>query len=246
LLESTREQKIAAETRVRVIEHQLAVLLGDRPQKANYQINDSLPELPPRPKTGIPAELIRRRPDLKSAFNRLQSADREVAAAISSQYPRFSLSASASTSADNAEDLFKDWARSLGGNLLAPIFYGGRLRAEVNRTKALKEQRLFEYTQVMLNAFREVEDALIREKNQEEKIQSIKKQVRLAEQTYEQLRMQYFNGLGGYLDVLTALDELQQMRRNLLSARLNLLEERISLYRAIAGSFETRENMENK
>jgi NodT family efflux transporter outer membrane factor (OMF) lipoprotein len=246
LLESTREQKIAAETRVRVIEHQLAVLLGDRPQKANYQINDSLPELPPRPKTGIPAELIRRRPDLKSAFNRLQSADREVAAAISSQYPRFSLSASASTSADNAEDLFKDWARSLGGNLLAPIFYGGRLRAEVNRTKALKEQRLFEYTQVMLNAFREVEDALIREKNQEEKIQSIKKQVRLAEQTYEQLRMQYFNGLGGYLDVLTALDELQQMRRNLLSARLILLEERISLYRAIAGSFETRENMENK
>jgi len=246
LLESTREQKIAAESRVQIVEHQLAVLLGESPQKTKYPVHDSLPELPPRPETGIPSELIRRRPDLKSAFNRLQSADREVAAAISNQYPRFSISASASTSADNVEDLFKDWARSLAGSLLAPIFSGGRLRAEVDRTEAVKKQRLFEYIQAILNAFREVEDALVREKNQEEKIQSIKKQVRLAEQTYEQLRMQYFNGLGGYLDVLTALDELQQMRRNLLSARQNLLEERISLYRAIAGSFETRENMENK
>ena len=65
------------------------------------------------------------------------------------------------------------------------------------------------------------------------------RQVNLARQTYEQLRIQYFNGVGDYLDVLTALDQEQQLRRDLLSARLNLLEYRIALYRALAGGIET-------
>jgi len=246
LLESTREQKISAQTRVGELEHKLAVLLGNPPQEEVDQLKDSLPELPPLPETGIPAELIRRRPDVQSAFNSLQAADREVAAAISNQYPRFSVSASASTSANNVEDLFKDWARSLSGNLLAPIFYGGRLRAEVDRSEAIKKQRLYDYGQTILNAFREVEDALMREEKQREKIQSIKKQVDLSRQTYEQLRIQYFNGFGGYLDVLTALDELQRLRRDLLSAHLQLLEYRVALYRSLAGGFETARESNNE
>jgi NodT family efflux transporter outer membrane factor (OMF) lipoprotein len=240
LLESTREQQIAAEKQVKLLEHRLAVLLGKSPQKEIKKSIDTLPNLPPLPKTGVPADLIRRRPDVQAAYHRLMAADRELAAAISNQYPRFSISASASTSADNVESLFKDWARSLGGNLLAPIFYGGRLRAEVDQSESIRKQRLFEYVQTILNAFREVEDALVQEQKQVEKIQSIREQVKLAEQTYEQLRIEYFNGMGGYLDVLTALDEVQQLRRNLISAHMNLLEYRIALYRSIAGSFESR------
>jgi NodT family efflux transporter outer membrane factor (OMF) lipoprotein len=239
LLESTREQKIAVESRIQVLEHQLAVLLGRSPQEEIIPPSDSLPEPPPLPETGLPAELIRRRPDVQNAYNLLKAADREVAAAISNQYPRFSLTASVSTAADNVDDLFRDWARSLAGNLLAPLFYGGQLRAEVDRTKSVKKQRLYEYGQTMLNAFREVEDALIREKKQLETIQSIKEQVNLAEQSYQQLRIEYFNGMGNYLDVLTALDEAQRLRRNLLSAKMTLLEYRIALYRSLAGGFET-------
>jgi len=246
LLESTREQRITAQTRVGELEHKLAVLLGNPPQEEVNQLQDSLPELPPVPETGVPAELIRRRPDVQSVYNRLQAADREVAAAISSQYPRFSISASASTSANSVDDLFKDWARSLSGNLLAPLFYGGRLRAEVDRSEAIKKQRLYEYGQTILNAFREVEDALMLEEKQREKIQSIRKQVDISRQTYEQLRVQYFNGFGGYLDVLTALDELQQLRRNLLSAHLQLLEYRVALYRSLAGGFETARESNNE
>ena len=239
LLESTREQRIVAEKQVNLLEHKLAVLLGKAPQKAIKKSIDTLPKLPPLPKTGVPADLIRRRPDVQAAYDRLMAADRDLAAAISNQYPRFSISASASTSADNVESLFKDWARTLGGNLLAPIFYGGRLRAEVDQSESIRKQRLFEYVQTILNAFREVEDALVQEQKQVEKIQSIREQVKLAKQTYKQLRIEYFNGMGGYLDVLTALDEVQRLQRNLISAHLNLLEYRIALYRSIAGSFET-------
>ena len=240
LLEATREQEINAEGRLEVLRHQLSVLLGNAPQSAVTTAEVTLPDLPPLPETGIPTDLIRRRPDIQSAFNRLKAADREVASAISSRYPRLSLSASASTAADNARDLFQDWSRRVAGNLLTPLFYGGQLKAEVDRTQAVKQQRLYEYGQTVLNAFREVEDALIREKKQKQTIQSIREQLELARQSYEQLRIEYFNGMSGYLDVLTALDEQQQLRRDLFSARLRLLEYRIALYRSLAGGFEVR------
>jgi outer membrane protein TolC len=176
---------------------------------------------------------------VQSAFGLVQAADRDLAAAISNQYPRLTLSASAGSAADNAGSLFEDWALAFAGNLLAPIFYGGALRAEVDRTEAVREQRLFEYGQTILVAFQEVEDALVQETKQRESIQHLEEQIELATQAYDQLRVQYLNGTTNYLDVLTALDEVQQLRRDLLAARLTLVEDRIALYRALAGSFET-------
>lgn len=239
LVEATRERRTVVESEAQVLEHRLAVLLGRSPQ-ADLEVGpDSLPEVPPLPETGVPADLLQRRPDVKSALNRLRAADQDLAAAISDQYPRISLSASGSTIADSATDLFETWAYSFAGNLLAPIFRGGSLRAEVDRSEAVRTQRLYEYGQTMLTAFQEVEDALVREQKQREQIQQLESQVDLARQSYEQLRLQYLNGTTGYLDVLTALDEVQQLRRDLLSARLLLVEDRIALYRALAGAVET-------
>src|SRR5699024_4629942 len=239
LLESTREQKLVAESRVQVLEHQLAVLHGRPPQEGIAPKSEHLPKLPPLPEAGIPIELVRRRPDVQSAFNLLKAADRDLASAISNQYPRLTLSASASTAAESAGSLFKDWALSFAGNMLAPIFYGGQLSAEVDRAEAIKQQRLYQYGQTVLVSFQEVEDALVKEKKQKTRLQKIKEQIKLAEQAYEQLRFQYFNGAADYLEVLTALDEVQQLRRDRLSAKLTLVEYRIALYRALAGSFET-------
>lgn len=239
LVEATREQQTYAQARVQTLEHQLAVLLGQPPQNnIEYRPGD-LPQLPPLPNAGVPTDLVQNRPDVRSAFASLMAADNDLAAAISNQFPRLTISASASTAAESAGGLFEDWAMSFAGNLLAPIFYGGELRAEVDRNEAVKNQRLYEYGQTILTAFQEVEDALILEKKQVESITSIERQLELANQAYRQLRVQYLNGSGNYLDVLTALDGIQQLRRDLLSARLTLVEYRISLYRALAGSFET-------
>ena len=125
---------------------------------------------------------------------------------------------------------------------MAPIFYGGELRAEVDRNEAVKQQRLYEYGQTVLIAFREVEDALVRERKQKQAIVSIERQVELANQAFRQLRLRYLNGDANYLDVITSLDDIQQLRRDLLSARLLLVEYRISLYRSLAGSFDTQMN----
>lgn len=239
LVEATREQKIAAESRLQVLEHLLAVLLGRAPRDGVEAAAEELPALPPLPETGIPAELVRRRPDVRSAFLRLQAADRDVASAIANQYPRLTLSASVSTSDSDASDLFEDWTQSILGGLLAPLFRAGELSAEVDRTEAVRRQNVYLYGQATLVAFQEVEDALVQEAKQRERVASLERQARLTELAYEQLRLQFFNGLSDYIDVLTALTEAQRVRRDLTSARRLLLEFRIALYRALAGGWST-------
>ena len=238
LIESTQEELAIAESRRRTLQNRLAVLTGRVPGEAAFDPPAELPALPDLPDTGVPLELTRRRPDVQSAFLVLSAADNNVASAVSALFPRLSLNASARTSATTADGLFRDWAATLAGNLLAPLFYGGELRAEVDRTRAVRDQRLYEYGRTVLTAFREVEDALALESTQRMRLERIRTQLELADQAYEQLRIQYLNGTSNYLDVLTALDEVQALRRDRIAARLALVEYRIALYRALAGPID--------
>lgn len=238
LVESTKEQLAYIEAQISVLEHQLALLTGNSPVDFSTGEYSTLPDLPELPETGVTTDLIQRRPDIQAQLNVLKAADKDLAAAISNQYPRLSFSVSGSTAESDARNLFEDWTLSFTGNLLAPIFYGGELRAEVDRTKSVKKQRLFEYGQTVLVAFQEVENALAREFYQREAISRIEKQLDLARKAYDQLRVSYFNGAANYLEVLTALDEVQQLQRNVLSARQELIAVRIGLYRALSGSVQ--------
>jgi outer membrane protein TolC len=219
--------------------------LGKSPHEKLDAEFSSFPKMPNLPQTGVPADLINRRPDVQASFARLKASDRELAAAISSQYPRLTLNTNLAFRTNNFSNLLDSWAYSLAGNLLAPLFYGGRFRAEVDRTTAVKEQQLYEYGQVVLGAFRDVEDAIVQENNQRETVESIERQVELAENVSKQLRARYFNGMTNYLDVLTALNDVQQLKRDLIVAKRDLLLTRISLYRALAGSFETNRQLDD-
>jgi outer membrane protein, multidrug efflux system len=238
LLESTRSQKIQYETDLGILENRLAVLLGRPPQNIDGFAEGILPELPPLPATGLPLELLRRRPDLQRDYNLLLAADRDMAFAMRSRFPVISLEATGQFRAGNFDNLFENWAYTLAGNLLTPLFYGGRLSAEVDRTKAVKNQRLHEYGQTILTAFQEVENALLREQKQQERIAVLERQLDLSQKTSEQLRIEYLNGMSNYLDVLLALDEQQQLERQMLESKREQLEIRTSLYRALAGAFE--------
>lgn len=237
LLESTKDQRIFYETNIELLKNQLSVLLGRPPQNTVSFPRDSLPELPPMPETGLPLELIRRRPDVKQAYNLVLAADRDMAQAIRNKYPRISLNLEGQMRSNNYNSLFQDWAYTLAGNIVAPLIYGGRLRAEVDRTQAIKNQVLYDYGQTVLISFREVEDALIREQKQKERIKVLQDRLDLAKKTNDQLRIEFLNGLSDYLDVLLQLDEQQQLQRDMIEAKQTLLEIRISLYRALAGDF---------
>lgn len=242
LIENTREQMIELQIQESLLKNQLAILLS-KPPDENFRraVNppDSLPALPPLPEAGIPMELVNRRPDVLSAYYRLQASDREVAAAISNKYPRLELSITTAVRSNTFEGLLESQAGSLAGGLLAPLFYGNRLREEVNRAEAVRQQLTALYGQTVLNAFQEVEDNFIREVKLIEQSEVIAEQLRLATASFEQLRIEYLHGSIAYIDVLSTLTQQQQLRRELVDVKMSLIETRIALYRALAGGFET-------
>lgn len=239
LLESTRGLQIEFERDLELAKNQLAVLVGQPAQNDIEIVQQELPALEGLPATGLPLELTRRRPDLKSAYERVLATDRDYAAAISNKYPRLSFTLATQARSNTYANLFQDWAYSIAGNLVAPIFYGGRLRAEADQAEAVKQSALYDYGQTVLVAFREVEDALINELKQKERIEVLERQLSLTDKTNRQIRIEFLNGFSEYLDLLLALNEQQQLRRDQIAAEQQLIEFRISLYRALAGSFQT-------
>ncbi|WP_318345807.1 TolC family protein [Flagellimonas baculiformis] len=246
LLESTKEQQIIFSTNVQVLENQLAVLLGKQPQDSLFFEEVDLPKVPELPETGLPLELVRRRPDLQQSYALLLAADQDWASAVRSKYPRISISARGQLRSNSFENLFDNWAYSLAGNILAPLFNGGQLNAEVDRTLAIKQQRLYQYGQTTLTAFQEVENALVQDIMQQQRLENIQRQLELAEKSNKQLRVEFLNGFSPYLDVLVGLDQEQQLRRDYVAAQLQHIQFRIGLYRALAGSFETGRDLENQ
>ena len=237
LIESTKGGRTQVESKIRVLEHQLAVLLGRTAGRLDLEIPEVLLDPPALPKTGVPAEWVRRRPDLGAAELRVAAVDRRVAVAIGEQFPRLNLSLSAGTDAEHLRDLFDNWLASLAANLVAPLVDGGRRRAEVWRTQAAAAAELNRYGQVLLTAIQEVEDALAQEAKQEEYIVSLERQLVLSGQATEQTRENYTKGATEFIRFLTAQLSHQNLQRSYLQARRERMELRIDLYRALGGSW---------
>ena len=239
LIQNTNEQAIAIEIEVKTLRNRLSVLLGAAPGSLSTFQESRLPDLGSLPDAGLPMELINRRPDIQSSFNRMEAADREVAVAISNTYPRLSFNFTGALRSNTITNLVESQAASLTGSLLTPLFFGGRLKAEKKQAEAFRDQQIQVYGQTVLQALQEVEDAMIRENLQKERISFRESQLKLAERTFQQLRVEYLNGSIPYLDVLVTLSQMQQLKRDVVSAELDLLFFRVSLYRALAGGFET-------
>ena len=217
--------------------HQLAVLLGRPPQSTDDLDPADLAAVPALPATGVPADLLRRRPDVRAAVTAVRAENERAAAALADRLPALRLTASASYSAPDAADLFDDWLWNIAGNLLAPVLDGGRRQAEVERSRAVAREHLARCGEVLLNAMREVEDALVNESKQSELIARQAEQHDVARQALKQARFRYERGLSDYLPVLTVLGREQSLARDLVTARRDYLSYRIQLYRALGGNW---------
>ncbi len=234
-LEAVRGRIAEAKGRLEGYTHELAVLVGRPPEDFSIPNENLLPDLPPLPDTGIPLELIKRRPDMAGAFYRLKSANEALAVAVANQYPRLSLSINTSTNASRVNSLFKDWLATLTANLAAPVFKGGELKYEVRRAQAASSQALYDYGQKALSALREVEDALASEAYQRKLLESLEKQRTFSQDAVDQAYARYKAGAGDYLRFLTAQISHESLEQQIIDARLRLLTDRVDLYRALAG-----------
>ncbi|MGD8914653.1 MAG: TolC family protein, partial [Candidatus Thiodiazotropha sp.] len=195
-----------------------------------------LPTLGPLPATGVPAELLQRRPDLQAARLRIAAADARIAAAVAARYPRIDLSA-ALTSSSSSGELFSDWLGNLAAQLVAPLFDGGQRSAEAQRARAAALEALNEYRQALLEALGEVEVALATEFGQRRYLASLENQLQQAAAVQRQERQRYFQGDSDYLSVLDALRSRQALERQQVTAKRQLLSDRINLVRALAGGW---------
>ncbi len=235
LIESKIGELAEQRATTRVLENQLAVLQGVAPGLLNLQNKPELIALPPLPSTGIPADLLTNRPDIRSRFLALQAADKRVAAAVADRYPRLSLSAELNTSSASVRDLFDNWLASLAANIVAPLLDGGSRQAEVDRTKASAREKLYSYGDSLLTAMSEVEDALVQEKEQLQLIRSLEIQLDLATKTVRSLRDRYKQGTADYQRILDAVLSQQSLQRSLVTSKQQLIGFRIDLYRALGG-----------
>lgn len=221
---------------------QVEILLGRYPS-GSLALSDTLAPVPPPAPAGLPAQILSRRPDLVVAERRLAAADRRIAEARASLYPRLSLTGSAGTSSNELKDVLKEdfsvW--SLIGNILQPIFQGGRLRAGVDLSKANMRQAWANYGGTLLRAFSEVEAALAAEgflKRREENLTEAARQAEAAQGLADE---QYREGL---IDLTTLLETQRRAltaQSQLLSVRRERLGVRIDLHLALGGGFGSRD-----
>ena len=238
LVASTEGLLIVAKETEELLQYQLSVLVGNQPKLTWQQTSITLPDLPPLPKLGVPADVLWRRPDVRRDFRQLQAADQRLAAAVADQYPRISLAASVETSAVSVHDLFDDWLANLAANAIQPLFDGARRKAEVQRQQAVVLERIHTWGQTILDALWDIEAALTQERQQTQLLDSLNLQLGLARETYQRNRERYIKGQANYIRVLESLQSLQALERNVVTTQRTLIGRRIDLYRSIAGSFD--------
>lgn len=216
-----------------LLTNRLGVLLGRAPARELTEGNYELPELPALPKTGIPADLLVNRPDLRVRQRRLVAADYRVAEAVADRLPALKLFASGGMRGDNFSGSNRFY--SLMGELVMPVIDWGRRKAEVERQKAIVDEQLALYSQAFLVAIEEVENALSQEKEQLALLNALDDQYRIAQGTLEETRKRYLQGVSDYLPLLTALQSVQKLEQDMLREKRELISNRILLYRALGG-----------
>jgi outer membrane protein, multidrug efflux system len=237
VVEDIRAEIPLVEAQEQLLRHEMALLLGKLPRTILNIRREELPKPIEIPATGLPADLLSARPDLRAAGMRLWASDWQVAAARADRLPAISLTAQARYGEADADVLFDNWLLNLAGNLTAPIFDGKRRAAEVDRSLAVVDEKVSAYRQTVLTAIKEVEDALVNESKQREHINGLEKVTATARKALKEAGNRYRKGLTDYLPVLTQLLKVQALERNLIQQHANLLGARISLYRALGGTW---------
>ena len=220
-----------------ILLHELALLLGKSPYYFNDIKSVSLPLTGDLPNTGVPADLLANRPDVRSAGLRLKASDWQISAARADRLPAIKLTARASYGAEDINSLFDNWIQNLAAGLTGPIFDGRRRAAEVDRMRAVAEERLAEYKYTVLNAVKEVENALVQEKMQKKHINALELELDTAGKATVEARERYKKGIITYLPVLTAILAVQRLEQRLIIQRTKLVVYRVNLYRALGGDW---------
>jgi len=223
-----------------ITQQQLSVLRGRYPLTlpARRQPEDYYKNLAPVP-PGLPSDLLMRRPDIRAAEDQLKALTERVGVAKAARFPSITLTGGYGwTSADLSNLLRSENAVwNLTAGLVQPIFEAGRLKAGQRAAEARYQQGVAEYVQTVLDAFGEVERALLTRKQQLERRERELKFLEEARATQQVAEERYMRGLVIYLDVLNAQITRFQAEDSLALVDLAIMRNRVALHRALGGGW---------
>ena len=222
-----------------IIVRSLEILLGRYPS-AQLELVETLPEAKLPVPAGLPADLLKRRPDIVAAERRFAAAAESLKIAQKDLLPRINLAGSGGTSGEKFDALLdenlKVW--QIGGNLSQPVFQGGRLQGRIRQSRAEYEAALAAFREVALRAFREVETALAALSFTAEQKVSLQKAVEEYSEAEKLAWDRYQKGLEDIITVLESQRRAFEAKRRLLSVANLLLQNQVDIHLALGGDFK--------
>jgi len=238
---ATRADLPAIDLQITQSINQLSRLLGREPEALRAELESAAP-LPPLPAAvpiGLPAELARRRPDIREAEANLHAATAQSGVAVANLYPRLTLSASGGFQSETAGELL-EWASrfgSMGPALELPIFDRGRWKT-VRLYDVRAQEAAVTYQRTVLQALHEVESAVAALGADQQRRAWLDASVGQSRETLTLARQRYQSGLANFIDVLDAERTLQANQLSLAESTTAVAADLVQLYRALGGGWQ--------
>lgn len=238
---STEAEVPQYEARMQVAIHALGVLLGRKPNDLQALLagDRAIPVTTPRILRELPSELLRRRPDLRRAERQLAAATARVGVATAGLYPRLNLADFLGFQNNDPTDftlLGKSW--SVGATLTAPLVNWGRNMANLEARESEERQQFLAYQSTVLNALREVEDALVQYATEQRRVESLRRALESDRLAFKLAEERYLRGLADFLNVLVAQRTLLTTQSRLADSTAQVSANLVSLYKALGGGWQ--------
>jgi NodT family efflux transporter outer membrane factor (OMF) lipoprotein len=242
-LEQTRAQVATLETAIRAAENNLSVLLGQSPGALREEFADigDIPQAPVRVAVGIPAEAMRRRPDIRSAERMLAAQSARVGVSTAELYPKLRLLGSIGLEALNSgSEFFESASRfwGIGPGISWNIFHGKALRLNIELQEEKYNEALLNYNAVILRAQQEIENALTAYAKEQMRQEHLAKAVKAARRTEWLARDRYNAGLVDFYNVLDSQRALLQLEDELSQSKGEVAANLTRVYKALGGGWQ--------
>jgi NodT family efflux transporter outer membrane factor (OMF) lipoprotein len=232
-LESRRDTTINA----------IGLLLAKEPGELQPLLAEprDVPALPEQVPIGVPSELVQRRPDIRKAEAQLHAATASIGMAKADFYPRISLNGSAGFQSLQLSNL-ANWESGqyvVGPSITLPIFEGGRLKGTLHLREAQQQEAAILYQRTVLDAWREVDDALLVYDAEQRRRDRLKKVVSLNQNALSIARQRYKEGAVDFLNVLNVQKQLLDSQSDLEQSQANAAANLITLCKVLGGGWES-------
>lgn len=242
-LENTRAQLPTLRTGKEEAMNRIAVLLGEQPGKVHSQLEQrvSMPVIPLKLAIGIPANVLRNRPDVRRAERELAAQSARIGVATADLYPKLTLSGSIGfeTLKMGTSPTSQTWSFNVGPGITWAIFRAGAIRQNIEVQSALHEQALITYEAAILSALEDVENALVAYAEEQNRRDNLQEAAQAAQKAVELAKYNYQSGLTDFNNVLEAQRSLLTFQDQLAQSNTTVTSNLVRLYKALGGGWKS-------